>query len=416
MLQCIQYIRRPYSFLDACAAKFGDTFRIQLGRMPGPLLILSDIEQLREIWSRPESEFAWTPLARNVFRFLHESSLIVTDPPQHLTQKREFIERLQTVSSLSLQHNIDAIVLDILNEHSSSSVDLFAVMDEIVARTVTHFAFGVETGQSQNSQSFTILTKVRKSLQLTEYLYGLGLLKSPMITRWGFKQASNFARKCYDDRLWSPNSVFGILHESENDPEAIVLNGVEVLAFLFGTLQSSAKHAAYCLMRYDQSRHSLADEVAGNGSSSTCLLKFVREVWRLNPDVPLTSRTAVCDTEIGDLQIPAGTQISLAIYLTHRNPRYFDQPLEFILGRGLEGQNAARSFVPGGRGDRRCPGIPLAAKVLAMIFYSLLKHYQIRPAGPIVGPVTLVSGGQTMRVGKLRVNIVRNNHTAETLN
>jgi len=46
---------------------------------------------------------------------------------------------------------------------------------------------------------------------------------------------------------------------------------------------------------------------------------FLREVLRVHPSVPSTTRTLVRDTQLGGTTVPAGTEVWIGIYLAHRS-------------------------------------------------------------------------------------------------
>ena len=69
------------------------------------------------------------------------------------------------------------------------------------------------------------------------------------------------------------------------------------------------------------------------------------------------------DTAIGGYRIPAEAQVLGNIYSIHHDPRYWDEPHEFIPERFMPGEDGTPSpaltgpaFIPFGTGHRRCPG------------------------------------------------------------
>ena len=49
----------------------------------------------------------------------------------------------------------------------------------------------------------------------------------------------------------------------------------------------------------------------------------------LFPSAPLTGRRNVADDEIGGYRIPAGSDVILSPWVTHRHPSYWDAAAEF---------------------------------------------------------------------------------------
>jgi cytochrome P450 len=82
---------------------------------------------------------------------------------------------------------------------------------------------------------------------------------------------------------------------------------------------------------------------------------FIEESLRMDSPVKSDSRLAVRDTNIGDLDIPAGTVVMILPGAANRDPRRFDNPHEFDLRR-----KNVREHMAFARGVHSCPGGPLA--------------------------------------------------------
>ena len=82
---------------------------------------------------------------------------------------------------------------------------------------------------------------------------------------------------------------------------------------------------------------------------------FVEEALRFESPLPSTSRLARVRTTIGGVPIPAGTTVMLIPAAANRDPRRFDDPAEFRLGRPNWRQHLAFGF-----GVHSCAGAPLA--------------------------------------------------------
>ncbi|WP_018654656.1 cytochrome P450 [Actinomadura flavalba] len=85
----------------------------------------------------------------------------------------------------------------------------------------------------------------------------------------------------------------------------------------------------------------------------------VEELLRYDPPVQLTLRTAVTDTELDGVPLPAGSMMLLLVGAANRDPAAFERPGTLDLTRYAEGSAAPRhlSF---GHGIHYCLGAPLA--------------------------------------------------------
>jgi len=82
--------------------------------------------------------------------------------------------------------------------------------------------------------------------------------------------------------------------------------------------------------------------------------EVVEEVLRFDPPVQLTARTAIADTELGGVPVPAGTMAMALVGAANRDPEAFPDPDRFDVGR-TPGRHLAV-----GLGIHFCLGAPLA--------------------------------------------------------
>jgi cytochrome P450 len=82
---------------------------------------------------------------------------------------------------------------------------------------------------------------------------------------------------------------------------------------------------------------------------------FVEEMLRMESPVKGDFRLSRVPTRVGDTDLPAGTTVMLVNAAANRDPRRFDDPATFDIGR-----ENARHHLAFGRGIHTCPGAPLA--------------------------------------------------------
>jgi cytochrome P450 len=155
--------------------------------------------------------------------------------------------------------------------------------------------------------------------------------------------------------------------------------------------------------------HETTVNVVGNGV--TALLGHVAELARLRADpdlVPtaveelirydsplqLFERTALADTEIADVMIPAGERIAALLGAANRDPAVFDEPDRFDVARA---DNPHLGF---GAGIHFCVGAPLARVELQTSLHTLLRRFPdlALAAAPERRPEFVIRGVQSLPV------------------
>ncbi|KAL4591368.1 hypothetical protein LXL04_004327 [Taraxacum kok-saghyz] len=106
----------------------------------------------------------------------------------------------------------------------------------------------------------------------------------------------------------------------------------------------------------------------------------IKETFRLHPIVPLIlPRSPSQDCIVGGYTIPKGCIVFLNVWSMHRDPQYWDNPLEFnperFLTNKCDFKGSNLNFIPFGSGRRLCPGVPLAEKMQMYILASLLHSF-----------------------------------------
>jgi len=109
-----------------------------------------------------------------------------------------------------------------------------------------------------------------------------------------------------------------------------------------------------------------------------------RETFRLHPPLPFLLPRAPSKTcTVGGYTVPKGSTIFLNVWAIQRDPRYWENPLEFnperfLNYKGIEKWDYAGTnskFFPLGSGRRRCPGVGLGEKMMMHALGSLLHSF-----------------------------------------
>ncbi|MFM7201072.1 MAG: cytochrome P450 [Myxococcota bacterium] len=137
-------------------------------------------------------------------------------------------------------------------------------------------------------------------------------------------------------------------------------------------------------------------------------LKYVEwvfaEALRLYPAAMALVRQAVKPVELGGYQLPAGAIVMASAWCTHRDPRWWEAPLEFRPERWAPEVKATRprfAYYPFGGGARVCMGEAFAWMEATLVISMLAQQWRAEPLpGFVAEPETLftlrVKGGLPM--------------------
>ena len=134
--------------------------------------------------------------------------------------------------------------------------------------------------------------------------------------------------------------------------------------------------------------HAELDEVLGDRDATfgdLTRLKFteqvVKESMRLYPPAYGRGREAIKDCEIGGYHVPPGTQVFMFQWATHRDARFFDEPLRFKPERWsaeFESQLPKYAYFPFGAGPRVCIGASFAMMEMILVLATIGQRFRLK--------------------------------------
>ncbi|MFC5804476.1 cytochrome P450 [Streptomyces formicae] len=186
----------------------------------------------------------------------------------------------------------------------------------------------------------------------------------------------------------------------------------QVLIFLLAgheTTATSLAFALHLLARHPEEQSRARDEavriLAGRTPEAydlealPYLTRVLKEAMRLFPAAPAIGRRAVEATGIGGHTIPAGADVVVAPWVTHRHPRYWEEPERFDPDRFLPEAEKARpryAWFPFGGGPRACIGQHFSMLESVLALAMILREYELEAVDlevPVTAAITLRSTG-----------------------
>ncbi len=124
-------------------------------------------------------------------------------------------------------------------------------------------------------------------------------------------------------------------------------------------------------------RNELNDDDSIDSIIQSQLLSGVcNESLRLNPIISDVIRVLKKPMAWTDYELPAGTNVAIAISLVHENEKLFPEPFKFDPERWLDAKFKPHEFLPFGGGIRRCIGAPLAILEMKIVIAAWSKNFK----------------------------------------
>lgn len=122
-----------------------------------------------------------------------------------------------------------------------------------------------------------------------------------------------------------------------------------------------------------------------SGWQPPLLDQVIKETLRLYPPIHIGNRMVTGDMEIHGERVPAGERLFYSIYLTHRDPTYWENADEFCPERFTHGRKTPPfTYVPFGGGPRACIGAAFGQAQARLVLGRLLQCYDFELMEPKV--------------------------------
>ncbi|VAW53194.1 hypothetical protein MNBD_GAMMA05-1125 [hydrothermal vent metagenome] len=215
-----------------------------------------------------------------------------------------------------------------------------------------------------------------------------------------FRQTGKLIQKVIDTRRDSPcarqDLLNALMSAADKDGEGMSDKEIidEVMTMIIAGHETSAgtlNWVWYELSQHPESETQAYNEAVEYVENDSIItddipkLSFIKqcidEALRLYPPVWLFSRKAIGDDEVLGYSVPAGTNIFLSPYFTHRDPKLWDKPDIFYPQRFADDGAHLKhkfAFIPFSAGSRRCIGEYLSYVEMQAHLSILLKHFKLK--------------------------------------
>ena len=386
----------PTRFLEACRERCGDYFTLR-PNAERYLVITADPDAVRQVFTAApgllnagEGNVTLAPL-------LGSGSVLLLDGDEHLRHRRLLLPPFHG----ERMRKYESVVREVAERHVAGwprgrRFGVLASMQAITLEVIMRAVFGFEDAE-RRAQIGIPLRRVLDTVGSRARVLALALTdgREGPLSPWRRFAA---ARAEADELLYAEirarrrdpapadgDDIFSLLLAAR-DSDGLPLSDSdlrdELMTLLVAGHETTATALAWALERLMRNPGALArlstEERAGGGPYLDAVIK---ETLRLRPVVPAVVRRLQEPMTFGGWELPAGVHIAPSIYLLHRRPDLYPEPLAFRPERFLaEDPPGTYEWIPFGGGVRRCLGASFALLEMRIVLRAVLGAVALRTA------------------------------------
>jgi cytochrome P450 len=374
--QTLRWSFRPLPFMQECRERYGDSFSVKFAGFERPMVMISDPAAIKALYTErehglpPGREIVLTPI-------VGPKSVLVIEGADHLAHRKVMLPAFHGERMRSYEPIVSEIVdaeLDSwpLGEEFAIHPHMQAMTLEVILRVV----FGVAEGP-RLEQLRVVLTKVlEETASPFAQLIGLASRRFGGRGPWAQFEAQ---LKAVDELLYAEiadRRAAGGFEERDD-----ILS--ELMTLLLAGHETTATALAWTfdlLLRHPRELAKLRESL--EAGEEDYLRATISESLRLRPVVPLAGRRLATELVADGLTLPAGTDVTPAIWLAHTRADVYPEPFAFRPERFLDEAPDTYAWIPFGGGIRRCLGAAFAEFEMRIVLREVITRCELRKANP----------------------------------
>jgi cytochrome P450 len=390
ILQTLRWLLRPISFLESCRRQFGDIFSVRFLGFQTPMVMLSDPGAIRALYGNAEHGL---PPGRTIalLPILGPRSLLLLEGRDHLARRRLMLppfhgERMRAYESMVRE----VVANDVAAWPEREPFAIHPRMQGVTLEVILRAVFGV-TDPERRARLADRLGRLLADTASVGLQFGVLLSRrfgapDPLARLQGLRREIDgmldleIAERRADPREDILSMLVAARFEGGEPMEDAEIRD-QLMTLLLAGHETTATGLAWTfdlLVRHPAALERLVAEV--DTGEQTYMRAVVTESLRLRPVVPLAGRRLTAPLRVDGHVLPAGTDVTPAIWLAHTRADRYPEPFAFRPERFLDGAPSTSAWVPFGGGVRRCIGAAFAEMEMRVALAEILRHRTVRAA------------------------------------
>src|SRR5215210_5104612 len=385
-IQTARWLLRPISFMESCRRRFGEVFSVRFLGFGTPMVMLSDPEAIRTLYTERRHNL---PPGRGValLPVVGPRSVLLLEGSEHLARRKLMLPPFHGERMRAYEETVrDVVARDVAGWPRGEAFAVHPRMQAVTLEVIVRAVFGV--------------TDPARGARLRELLRGLLDATASFGLQFGFMLARRVGAPDPLEKLRRQRAVIDELLLAEIGERRAEGGGEDILSLLLAarfedgepmadqeicdqlvTLLVAGHETTATALAWTLEllvHHPAALERLGDGSDPAYLKAVIAESLRLRPVVPLAGRRLSSELAVNGHVLPAGTDVTPAIWLAHTREATYPEPYAFRPDRFLETKPETYAWIPFGGGVRRCLGAAFAELEMRVVLREVLTRCELR--------------------------------------
>jgi cytochrome P450 len=396
LMQTLRWALRPLAFMQECREQIGESFSLSFLGFERPMVLISDPAAIKALYMERENGL---PPGRNIILepILGSQSVLLLEGADHLARRKLMLPPFHGERMRSYEPVLDEIVAAEIDAWPlQREFPIHSSMQAITLEVILRVVFGVADGPRLERLRGMLGRVLTETASPQAQLIGLATRR--------FRGGNALARfegqlREVDELLYAEIAE----HRAKPDLEQrtdilsmLMLASFEdggamsdkelrdqLMTLLLAGHETTATALAWTfdlLLRHPAQLQRLRDSL--DAGEEDYLRATISESLRLRPVLPLAGRRLAKELSVDGLTLPAGTDVSPAIWLTHTRADLYPEPFAFKPERFLGEAPETYAWIPFGGGIRRCLGASFAEFEMRVVLREVLTRCDLHKASP----------------------------------